>query len=143
MMIVVWILFGLVGAISFLALARIQPNQELPILAVGLVVAALIYTCFAIGGGATKLWIALEAAGVRVYGLLAVLGLRYSNWWLILGWMAHLLWDIGLHIIDRGAAFTPVWYAIACASFDLLIAMYAIASVQSGIFNLREPNRES
>lgn len=75
MMIVVWILFGLVGAISFLALARIQPNQELPILAVGLVVAALIYTCFAIGGGATKLWIALEAAGVRVYGLLAVLGI--------------------------------------------------------------------
>lgn len=142
MMIIVWILFGLVGVILLLALVRIQPSQESPILAVGLVVAALIYVCFAIGGGATKFWIALEVFGVGSFGLLAVLGLRYSNWWLMLGWMAHPLWDIGLHITSRGAAFTPIWYAIACASFDLLIAIY-IASVQLGMFNLRKLHRES
>ena len=137
-----WILFGLVSAISFIALARIRPSQELLFLTVGLVVAALIYVGFAIGGGQSKLWIAIEVAGVGVYGLLALLGLLYSNWWLMLGWMAHPLWDIGLHILNKGAAFTPVWYAIACVSFDLVVAMY-IAIVQLGILNLKKSNYES
>lgn len=68
MIIVCWILFGLIGAISFLVLARIQPNQESQTLALGLVVAALIYIGFAIKGGASQLWIAIEVAGVGVYG---------------------------------------------------------------------------
>ncbi|NMG10261.1 DUF6010 family protein [Brasilonema sp. UFV-L1] len=142
MIIVCWILFGLVGAIAFLALAQIQPNQESRTLAVGLVVAALIYIGFAMGGGASQLWIAIEVAGVGVYGLLAVLGLRYSKWWLMLGWMTHPLWDIKLHMANIGATFTPHWYAIACVSFDLLIAAY-IAGMQLKIFNLRKANYES
>nr|WP_318780372.1 DUF6010 family protein [Atlanticothrix silvestris] len=88
--------------------------------------------------GDTLGWIVIEVAGVGIYGLLALLGLRYSNWWLMLGWMAHPLWDIGLHLVNQGSVFTPAWYAIACVSFDLLIAMY-ITGVQIGIFNLRKP----
>ncbi|MBD2569088.1 DUF6010 family protein [Anabaena lutea] len=142
MSIVFWILFGLVGAISFITLTRIQPKKESQILAIGLVVAAIIYIGFAIGGGANQLWIVIEVAGVGVYGLLAVLGLRYSNWWLMLGWMAHPLWDIGLHLVNQGAVFTPAWYPIACISFDLLVASY-IAGVQLNLFNLRKPDYES
>ncbi|MBD2693988.1 DUF6010 family protein [Anabaena catenula] len=142
MIILVWILFGLVGAISFITLTRIQPKQESQILAIGLVVAALIYIGFAIGGGANQLWIVIEVAGVGVYGLLAVLGLRYSNWWLMLGWMAHPLWDIGLHLVNQGAVFTPAWYVVVCVSFDLLVASY-ITGVQLNLFNLRKPDYES
>jgi hypothetical protein len=141
-MMVFWILFGVVAAILFLALARIKQNQELRILAVGLVVAALIYIYFAIGSSASKLWIEIEIVGVVFYGLLAVLGLRYSSWWLMLGWITHPFWDIELHLVSQGSAFTPAGYAIACASFDLLIAMY-IAGVQLGILKLRKSNCDS
>ncbi|WP_404800445.1 transposase domain-containing protein, partial [Atlanticothrix silvestris] len=57
--------------------------------------------------GDTLGWIVIEVAGVGIYGLLALLGLRYSNWWLMLGWMAHPLWDIGLHLVNQGSVFTP------------------------------------
>jgi hypothetical protein len=126
MIIVFWILLGLVGAISFLALARIRPKPDSQILAIGLVVAAFIYIAFAIGGGASQLWIIIEVAGFGIYSLFALLGLRYSNWWLMLGWMAHPLWDIGLHLVNQGAVFTPGWYAIACVSFDLVVAIYIL-----------------
>ena len=54
----------------------------------------------------------------------------------MLGWTVHPLWDIGLHLVGRRAAFTPAWYATTCASFDLLVAAY-IGGMQLGIFNLR------
>ncbi len=133
----IWILLGFIGAIAFLALIRVRPKHESLALAVGLVVAALIYVSFAASGDASQPWIAVEVAGIGIYGGLAALGLRYSNWWLMLGWMVHPLWDIGLHLVGEGAAFTPAWYTTTCASFDLLVAAY-IAGVQLGRFNLRK-----
>ena len=58
------------------------------------------------------------------------------------GWMAHPVWDIGLHWFGKGTTFTPTWYAIACASFDWLVAAY-IASVLLGLFNLGRQEHES
>lgn len=126
MMIFFWMLLGLVGAISFVALARIHPKLDSPILAIGLIVAAFIYIAFAIGGGASQLWIITEVAGLGIYSLFALLGLRFSNWWLMLGWLAHPLWDIGLHLVNQSAVFAPSWYAIACVSFDLVVAIYIL-----------------
>ncbi|ODG99399.1 hypothetical protein A4S05_37960 [Nostoc sp. KVJ20] len=60
-------MFGLVSPISFIALARIWSNEESLLLAVGLVVAALIYICFTIECGESKLSLVIEVAGVRVY----------------------------------------------------------------------------
>lgn len=136
-----WISLGLVAAILFVALIQIQPEQQSKILAVGLVIAAFIYVAFAMAGGANQSWLFIEIAGVGVYSLLAGLGVRYSDWWLMLGWMAHPIWDIGLHLLNNGAAFTPAWYAIACVSFDILIAVY-IATVQFKIFKLNKPDYE-
>lgn len=90
----------------------------------GLVVVALIYVGFASIGNANTSWIATEVAGIGIYGFFAVLGLQYSKWWLILGWIAHPLWDIGLHFTGSGAIFTPTWYSLACVSFDLLVGAY-------------------
>lgn len=60
----------------------------------------------------------------------------------MLGWLAHPLWDVGLHLIAQGRDFTPSVYAIACLSFDLLVAAY-IATTQLGMLNLRKSNYET
>lgn len=121
-----WLLLGLVGAIGFLVVARVKPEKELPTIGIGLVVTALIYVGFAVIADASSSWIATEILGVGIYGLLAVLGLRYSKWWLALGWILHPLWDIGLHFYKSGSVFTPTWYALACVSFDVLVAVYIV-----------------
>jgi hypothetical protein len=38
----------------------------------------------------------------------------------------HPLWDFVLHYIGAGRLFTPWTYAIACVSFDWLVAIYII-----------------
>lgn len=39
-------------------------------------------------------------------------------------WAAHPLWDVGLHLLGGGRDFAPAWYAIACISFDGVVALY-------------------
>lgn len=120
----IWLLLGALGAAGFVTAARVKPQKESQILAIGLVVAASIYIGFAWIGNASLLWIATEISGVGIYGLFAVLGLSYSKWWLVLGWLAHPVWDVWLHFIGSGAMFTPIWYSSACVSFDLFVAAY-------------------
>ena len=131
-------LIGLIAAVVFLAFVRLKP-KEIPILAIGLAVAALIYLTFAIIEEANGSLLAIEIAGIAIYSLFSVLGLRYSKWWLMVGWMAHPLWDMGLHFAGNGAAFTPAWYPVACGSFDLLVAIY-ICGRQLGLINVRQVN---
>lgn len=123
-MTMIWLLLGALGALGLLATVRVKPERELQILATGLVVAALIYIGFALIGNASLSWITTEVSGVGIYGLLAVLGLHYSKWWLMLGWLAHPVWDFWLHFIGSGAMFTPIWYPSACVSFNLFVAAY-------------------
>ena len=77
------IIFGAVlGAPFVLVARRRQGHGEIRLLAVGLVVAALIYIVLALAAGADRDWLALETAGVGLFGVLAWLGLRTSLWWL-------------------------------------------------------------
>jgi len=68
--------------------------RERRLLALGLVVAALIYVGLALR--ADSRWLAVEAIGVVMFGGLAWLG-RRAEGWLALGWAAHVAWDVGLH----------------------------------------------
>ena len=113
------------GAV-FLLIARRAGGGERRVLAVGLIVAAVIYVGFALLNGAGGPLLALEAGGVGLYSLFAVLGLRGSAWWLALGWATHTVWDAGLHLLNDGTGFVPSWYAIACISFDLVVAFYVV-----------------
>lgn len=142
MMIVFWMLIGVISAIAFLAFIQLKPAQESQVLAIGLIVAALIYVGFASVGNSRPEWIAIELAGVGLYGLLAVVGLYYSHWWLMLGWMAHPVWDIGLHWFGQGTIVAPSWYAIACTGFDGLIAAY-IASRLLRLFHIGRQEHEN
>ena len=114
-----------------LAMARRRRRPE-KMLAAGLLVAALVYLGFASWAGAGPEWLAIEALGVSIYGSLAWLGVRRTGWWLAAGWLAHVLWDVGLHQRGPGSIFTPDWYPPLCIGFDLVIAAGVVAIASNG-----------
>jgi hypothetical protein len=121
-MLIAWLLIGAALGAAFVIVARKQKRGEQTVLAVGLLVVALIYLVFGLAAGANVDWLVTETIGVGIYGTFALLGLRYSLWWLALGWAAHPAWDAGLHLLGGSAKFVPMWYAIACIGFDLVVA---------------------
>lgn len=126
MLYTIWLLIGLLIAMPFLLVARSRgPHREPTILAMGLIGAAIIYIGFAlVWGDAT--WIAIEVAGLLIYGFFVLLARRYAIFWLAVGWAAHPLWDLGLHWFSPGHLVAPEWYVFACLSFDLLVAGYML-----------------
>ncbi|HLL77612.1 MAG TPA: DUF6010 family protein [Pyrinomonadaceae bacterium] len=129
------ILLGALGGGAFVLAARaLGRRRELPIYAAGLVAAALIYVVFALAGGAPGAWLAVEFAGLVVFTLFALPGLKSSTMPPGIGWAAHALWDLLLHadaVVHAGAGanahFVPDWYRLICAGFDFALAAYLIA----------------
>lgn len=79
------------------------------------------------GGG--REWLYVEIGGLIAFASLAVLGLKVSPWFTVVGLAAHgLLWD-SWH--PGRAAFVPSWYAAACLSIDLGWAIYVATQVQA------------
>lgn len=113
-------LFLATGFILLVKRSRSYTKEKLP-LAIGLVIAALIYVGFAFNNDSLR-WILIELAGVPIYAVFAWLGLKKSGWFLAAGWALHPLWDAGLH--DYATQFVPHWYIGGCIGFDLLVAGY-------------------
>ncbi len=128
----------LINGAVFAALAVIVPAFLLSrftrditgrsVLVIFLLAAAGAYFGFATLGrdvvGTHPIWTLVELAQVIVFGALALLGLRGSPYWIAGGWALHPVWDIVVHYMGPGASFTPWTYAIACLSFDWLVAIY-------------------
>lgn len=124
---ILWIVVGAALGALFIALARARGSRhERRILGIGLVIAALVYVAFALRAGAPGPWLAAELAGVAIFGAMAGAGMRFSGWILALGWGAHVLWDLLLHLSGGGNAFTPGAYPWICVGFDLLVAGYLV-----------------
>jgi len=113
------------GALFAVLAAKRGGAGERRLLALGLVVAALIYVGLALR--ADSRWLAVEAIGVVMFGGLAWLG-RRAEGWLALGWAAHVAWDVGLHL-DRAQPVVADWYPLACVGFDLVIAGFVLRAV--------------
>jgi hypothetical protein len=121
---ILYLLAGAAGAMLFATLVRHfavgNPGRRH---ATALVVAALLYVAFAAHGGSGD-GILIEAAGVAVFGGIALLGLtRRAPALLALGWALHPVWDVALHSTGAGLQYTPHGYVPACIGFDLLLAM--------------------
>ena len=127
---VIQLLTGALACLAFVLLARrAGSKREATIYAAALVVAALIYVGFAAVGGAALLWVALEAGGLVLFSVVALLGLRFSVWALVLGWIAHVGWDVLLHKV-LVVGFAPKWYPFVCVGFDLFLAGYIAVSIR-------------
>lgn len=114
------ILAGAALAVLYVTIARRRPNPgERLVLAWGLVVAAALYVVFAIRSESVD-WIGLELLGLSVFGGIAAAGAWRWSSLLVVGWAAHVGWDVLLH----GAAtpFVPGWYPPLCVGFDLVVA---------------------
>src|ERR687894_1653063 len=100
------------------------------VLVIFLVIAAGAYFGFATTGrelvGTDQIWILVELIQAIVFGAIGLLGLRGSPYWLAAGWALHPFWDVVLHYMGPGHAFTPWTYAIACVSFDWIVAIYIV-----------------
>jgi len=121
-----WLALGLAGGWAYLLYATYgSVRRERQVYAVGLVVAAAIYVVFAFVWG-DLMWVAVEMAGISAYGLFAWLALRHAYFWVALGWGLHPVWDVALHLFGPGHGVAPEWYAVACISFDLLVAGYVL-----------------
>jgi hypothetical protein len=119
---VIALVVGVVLAFAFLMWTRAQSDGGSRFYAIGLAVTALIYVVFALIGRGSARSLALEAAGVLLYGGAAWLGFRKSAALLALGWAMHPVWDVALHLTGAGAGYTPDWYPWGCVSFDLMVA---------------------
>ena len=118
-MTLLWLLAGVLAAVLFVYVSRKSKAQEVQLLAIGLVIAALIYVGFGLWGGSAK-WIGIELVGLIAYSACAWMGVRKNPIWISIGWGLHPFWDLGLHITGVGATFVPYWYAMLCLSFDLV-----------------------
>lgn len=71
-------------------------------------------------------WLAIELVGLGLFGLLAVLGLRRSPWFLAVGIVGHgVVWDVS-HLTS---AYMPSWYAIMCLLVDVGLGLYTAARI--------------
>ena len=111
------------------------------ILAGVLVVAALCYVGFAIEAQAGAAWLAVELAGVGVFGWVAWRGFRGSAWWLVAGWAMHPVWDVALHHAGPGRGFAPEWYTTSCLTWDVMVAGMAAIAILIGTHLTVAPSR--
>jgi MFS family permease len=103
------------------------------LLAIVLFIAGGVYLGFAVGGGASGWWALAELVQGLILGVLGLLGLRGSPYWLAAGWALHPLWDVVLHHLGPGHEFAPEPWVIACVSFDLIIAAYLVVTHRFGL----------
>jgi hypothetical protein len=71
-------------------------------------------------------WLAVELAGLGIFGLLTVLGLKRSSWFLVVGIAGHgIVWDLS-HLTS---AYMPSWYTIMCMLVDVGLGLYTAARI--------------
>jgi hypothetical protein len=103
------------------------------LLAIFLFIAGGAYVGFAVAGNAGGLWFLAEIVQAVILGAIGLAGLRGSPYWLAAGWAVHPFWDLLLHYLGAGHEFAPEPWAIACISFDLLLAGYIVVAYRTGL----------
>ena len=130
------IFLGLLCAVLVIYLSsKWHPRKQLKLWSNSLIIAALVYIAFVCYNAA---WSELpqELMGVAGYGLLAILGYRYSPIFLAIGWALHVFWDIILH--SPTSIIAPQWYPGLCLGFDIAIAGYLIYLIVTKGLDLKQ-----
>lgn len=108
---------------------RREVRVEKLLLAMFLGAMPVIYSLTAVRDGASGDVLALEAAAIAVFGVLAVLGFNSSPWFLVVGIAGHgLLWDGSHHAAHL---VVPGWYAVFCLVVDVMLAAYVATQIRA------------
>ena len=65
-----------------------------------------------------------EFMGFAIYGGFALLSLRFSHYFLALGWFLHPLWDFIVHQFGPENLMVPEWINFVCLGFDISLGIY-------------------
>lgn len=121
------IIGGLLALATIYAFRFLSEERYKKFFAGSLIIAALIYVGFAAFGisfeTATYNWLLVEILGFLIYTFFAYAGVKISAWFLVVGWIAHVLWDVGLHF-GESIAFVPSFYPAVCIGFDIVFGVY-------------------
>jgi hypothetical protein len=75
-------------------------------------------------------WFLLEVIGLIIYTTLALLGVKHSLWFIVIGIAAHgLVWDAWHWFLN--SIYIPNWYSIGCLLIDVGLSFYLIIRMQS------------
>jgi len=140
--IVVPLLNGVSLVAAFVLLVRtVGRRHAVPLHAGMLLVAPLVYVWFSTRAGDWS-GLGIELIGTAIFGAAAFLGLcRSSARILGVGWLLHPLWDVALHTVTSGAAYTPEGYVVACIGFDLLLGGLLLSGAAGIPAQLRRQRR--
>ena len=103
------------------------------LLATVLFAAAGAYFGFAVVAPVSRVWLLIELLQCIAFGTMGLFGWRGSAKWLALGWALHPMWDFGLHYLGPARDVGPWTYAIACLSFDWVVAAYIFIRYRGAI----------
>ena len=123
---------GAVYGTTLTLIAIAAPRFTRVALATTLVVAAAFYVWFALDAHTSAAWLAVELAGIGIYGYAAMRGVRGSAWWLVAGLTLHPVWDVAIHYAGPGRAFAPEWYTTWCLTYDLMAAALTAVAILIG-----------
>ena len=127
-----WVLIeGAIGGavlalIAFLLSKFVSDVAARTLLATVLFAAAGAYFGFAVAAPISRIWLLIELLQAIAFGTLGLYGWRGPAKWLALGWALHPLWDLPLHYYGPGRSFAPWTYAVACLSYDWVVAAYIL-----------------
>ena len=127
-----WVLIeGAIGGavlalIAFLLSKFVSDVAGRTLLATVLFAAAGAYLGFAVAAPVSRIWLLIELLQAIAFGTLGLYGWRGPAKWLALGWALHPLWDLPLHYYGPGRSFAPWTYAVACLSYDWVVAAYIL-----------------
>lgn len=87
-----------------------------------LIVIASYYALFAVMGGSLHV-LALEAPPILAFLGLALVGFRRSSWFLVIGLIAHGVFDyLHGHVIENPGV--PTWWPSFCLAYDVTAGAY-------------------
>jgi len=121
--VILQILAGVLLAAGVLyAIKGFSQKIRITLTTVALLAAVLVYVLLALFSS-NPVFIAVEIIGLLLFLFLIGLGYRYTLWFVAMGWILHVLWDVGLYPAQT-APYVPQWYAWLCVGFDVAMAFY-------------------
>lgn len=119
------IAFGLcLAGLTYLATKPLPSETVLDVHAVLLGGIAAVYVGFALADGNLR-YVAVESVGALGFFVLAIMGLAWSVWFLIAGYILHGFWDLAHHNRRIPTDFAE-WYIPLCLVYDVAVGIYLI-----------------
>ena len=123
-MLLIQIAIGLGSALAMIYVGR-ATRHERALFGYALLIGSFWYVFFAAIDGQTLTELLPQIGGAVIFATLAILGLRYSMAYIGVGWLLHIVWDVGSPLFSDVSS-APSWTAPVCIGFDIPVGTYLL-----------------